>query len=64
MWLDDERVSGRVSGDDWLGRLAEPASEAGLVDEGAHVVGAEGASGKRASDSVRDVRFAVEHDQP
>ena len=44
--LDVEFVGGGIAGDDGLGRLGEAAGEAGLVDEGADVSGAEGARGR------------------
>src|SRR5260370_42363615 len=41
-----EVVGVSVAGDDGLGRLAEPAGKPALIDEGAHVTGAEGARGE------------------
>lgn len=63
MRLDVERVGGGISGDDGLGRLTEAAGEARLVDEGADVVGTEGAGGEGASDAVGDFGFAVAIDE-
>src|SRR5579863_40226 len=63
MGLDDEGVGGRVSGDDGLGRLAETAGEAGLIDEGAHVARAERLVPERLRHGLRDLGLAVALDE-
>src|SRR5260370_4358572 len=56
---DIEVVGGVVSGDDGLGRLTEAAGKAAMVDEGAHVGGAEGAGSEGLGHAAGDFRFAV-----
>src|SRR5271166_1799783 len=56
---DVERVGIGASGDDGLGGLGQAASEAALVDEGAHVAGAEGAGGQSFGQAAGDLGLAV-----
>src|SRR3984957_4554957 len=56
---DVEGVGVGASGDDRLGGLGQAASEAALVDGGAQVAGAEGASRERLGQAASHLRLAV-----
>src|SRR5262249_62064630 len=61
---DDEVVSFCVTGQDRLGRLAEAASEAGLIAERADVASADGLEGEGLDDGVCEVGLAVLIEKP
>jgi hypothetical protein len=60
---DVDGIGGSVAGDDRLGGLSETAGEPALIDEGAYVPGAEGASGESTGHGLGDVGFAVGQDE-
>ena len=56
-------VGGGITGDDGVERLGDARSEAGLIDQGLHVAGAERALRKRGNHAALDLRLAVDIEQ-
>jgi hypothetical protein len=63
MRLDDDGVGGGVSSDNGLNGLAEPASEATLINECSDVASAESTRSECLFHCVGNVRFTVQSDE-